>query len=438
MGDALYIPQTAGDIANVPGIIPSADVQAALNFLAGQITTSNNPYGFINASNYGVASSITTTTLSASLNSGSNLATVASTNTFAIGHGVAIAGAGANGGELITSIQAINGNVLTLATNAITTANAGHTVYHDDTAGLQAAINSNNPIIFVGPCNITSPLQNTASLVLKGVSMASSYIYTRRTNIDGLLIKANALLRDFSIYSDPLITTTAGAAIHAKNPSAPAINVDIENVSAYGYEGIYAEGATLGQIVRSWPMGVLNGLHINTPMPYGGWGLTSLQCYVSGAGGWSCFIDQIDTSRMTDVNITANNQGGGLKIGGASGYCNNLMVNIITIENCSGKNLSIGETGGTPRWCKLSNVEINIGTGAFFGSNALQCSLINSALLTGGVSVAGMKNKVSLVSVNSGTITIVSGASKCTVTENDTYSAVVDNGTGSIVANNVV
>lgn len=91
------------------------------------------PAGIYLGSVYGTSGSIVTTT--GSINASSNQLTVASASSFAVGHGIYIAGAGAAGVPLITSVFGIAGNVLTLVDNASTTVSSV-LVQHDESAAL--------------------------------------------------------------------------------------------------------------------------------------------------------------------------------------------------------------------------------------------------------------------------------------------------------------
>jgi hypothetical protein len=93
----------------------------------------------VNVKDFGASGSAQTTT--GSITTGTNLLTVASAIDFAVGQGISVAGAGAAGALLVSSVTAINGLVLTLAGNAGTSV-TGAVVKHDDTAAIQAALTS--------------------------------------------------------------------------------------------------------------------------------------------------------------------------------------------------------------------------------------------------------------------------------------------------------
>jgi hypothetical protein len=80
------------------------------------------------------------TTTTGSITSGTASLTVASASSWKVGQGIRIAGAGAAGAALTTTISAISGTTFTLATNASTTVSSA-SVVHDDTTALQTAIN---------------------------------------------------------------------------------------------------------------------------------------------------------------------------------------------------------------------------------------------------------------------------------------------------------
>lgn len=96
------------------------------------------PYGTFWVSEFGASGSIVTTT--GSITTATNTLTVASASSFAVNQGIYIAGAGAAGANLITTITAIAGTTITLAANASTTV-SGALVQHDESAALQTAIN---------------------------------------------------------------------------------------------------------------------------------------------------------------------------------------------------------------------------------------------------------------------------------------------------------
>lgn len=90
-----------------------------------------------NVLNYGASCSSFQTT--GSITSGQSSLVVAETNTFLIGQGICILGAGTSGANLVTTISNIVGTTITLATTAGgTVTNA--VVIHDDTNAVNAAI----------------------------------------------------------------------------------------------------------------------------------------------------------------------------------------------------------------------------------------------------------------------------------------------------------
>lgn len=86
---------------------------------------------------YNGSGSSTTTT--GSVSSSSTSLVVASASTFSVGQGIFITGAGAAGANKVTTISAISGTTITLASAASTTV-AGVVVQHDDTAAINSAI----------------------------------------------------------------------------------------------------------------------------------------------------------------------------------------------------------------------------------------------------------------------------------------------------------
>lgn len=94
--------------------------------------------GTYTIASFGASGSAVTTT--GSINAASTSLTVASASSFAVGQGIYVAGAGAAGVPLITTITAIAGSTITLAAAASLSV-SGALVQHDDTAAIQAALN---------------------------------------------------------------------------------------------------------------------------------------------------------------------------------------------------------------------------------------------------------------------------------------------------------
>lgn len=95
---------------------------------------------WINAQSTTYKASGSDTTTTGSITSGTATLTVASAVSWKVGQGIRIAGAGAAGAALTTTISAISGTTFTLAANASTTV-SGAAVVHDDTSAIQTAIN---------------------------------------------------------------------------------------------------------------------------------------------------------------------------------------------------------------------------------------------------------------------------------------------------------
>lgn len=105
-----------------------------------------------------------------SIGAGSSVLTLStSAHDFKVGHGIAIKSAGNNKETnywLITTVKAVDGNKLTLSTNASTSA-SGVMVLHDDTKAVNSAISTGNAIYY-----FDIPQMN-----IKGLSLKSNAIY---------------------------------------------------------------------------------------------------------------------------------------------------------------------------------------------------------------------------------------------------------------------
>ena len=90
---------------------------------------------------FGAVGNNASTTGSISSTSNSTTLTVASASTFVQGQGIYVAGAGASGAPLVTTISYISGLTFTLAAPALTTVTSA-AVIADDTAAIQTAFNA--------------------------------------------------------------------------------------------------------------------------------------------------------------------------------------------------------------------------------------------------------------------------------------------------------
>ena len=143
--------------------------------------------------------------------------TVANPATWSVGQGIAVAGAGAGGAELVTSVTAINGDVFTLAENALTTVGPAAAVNHDDTAAFASAIalaQSTTPFrpiqLQAGTFNVTNVNTLTEAVTMFGAGSNATFIQNRGTANDVFDVTANVTFADFFITQAAGITPTAG------------------------------------------------------------------------------------------------------------------------------------------------------------------------------------------------------------------------------------
>jgi outer membrane biosynthesis protein TonB len=128
--------------SHTPTSTPSTSPKPPPSPTTSPVPTSNPPEQTVRASSYGVSGSITET-LCAFI-AGSDKITVDSTESFLVGQGVAIEGAGRSGvkdGWLVTAILSIDGNVLTVRNTPQTNGYAKRLI-HDDSAAMQEAVNA--------------------------------------------------------------------------------------------------------------------------------------------------------------------------------------------------------------------------------------------------------------------------------------------------------
>lgn len=213
-----------------------------------------------------------TTTLAAEMLSGTYDALLTDATTFAIGQGISIVGAGSagpNANELITTINAINGNTVTVNNVAAFTAAQGNTVYHDDTAAIRTAIQAGGRIYLPRPAegyNFTSRIDfvysdttfaghDILSLAPDGSFGGYGYgsttphaIYSRMKTDYLLKVPDNVhhtSMAGFTIKQDPLVTPTAGGGIQVGEVGSYGIKrpqpTTLKNIGMFGtYNGLKA------------------------------------------------------------------------------------------------------------------------------------------------------------------------------------------------------
>jgi len=140
--------------------------------MLGQVSSTRNPVPGLplplGIPPYYISGSTQTTTVgTGGISSGATSGPVASCIDFVPYEGIFLAGAGASGVDLVTSVVSCIGTTLTWMTATSTTISAGATVMHDDTAGLQAAVNAlsipeGKIILPDGHYWINGPLQQTS------------------------------------------------------------------------------------------------------------------------------------------------------------------------------------------------------------------------------------------------------------------------------------
>lgn len=143
IGANSYLSGLVDELGVWKGRIPSAADRAAIwnngagvsyPFAGAAISTVSKQYTYHIKDDFNASGSNQATT--GSIQGGSNILTVPSTIDFKAGQGILIAGAGAIGADLVTTINAITGTTLALANNASVTVTAA-LVQHDDTKALQ-------------------------------------------------------------------------------------------------------------------------------------------------------------------------------------------------------------------------------------------------------------------------------------------------------------
>ena len=153
----VYAPQLLTDLIDVPDPTPSYYLQRNTNNTGYQwgAGISGGAFGDIFTdpiADYSCAGVATETTLIANAYAGNSYIYVSDPSSYSSGHGIVIPGGGAGGTDLVTSVTSKGSNYLNLAaplqTNVIIAGNPV-TVYHDDNAGIQAAIDDNQRYLWL-------------------------------------------------------------------------------------------------------------------------------------------------------------------------------------------------------------------------------------------------------------------------------------------------
>lgn len=135
----------------VDALAYKVDTLAITNVIDGAIYEVDTITGLQLQSNNGtLSSSMAAQYTTGIINSGSNSLTVASVIDFAVGNGICVQGAGANGTALLSTINAISGTTITLADNASTSV-TGQTVSHST-----SIIFTSDPPNYISSQNIVS------------------------------------------------------------------------------------------------------------------------------------------------------------------------------------------------------------------------------------------------------------------------------------------
>ncbi len=234
---------------------------------------------WVSVESYGAAGVITTTTLNGGVLSGAITATLTDASSFAVGHGMAIPGAGVAGVELIVDITGVTGNVVIFTPATSTTVSTGITVYHDDTAAIVAALaTGKHTYLSAGDYHTTSIITiftNRQTLAGEGMFtrtyLNASIIYPRSLTADVIHLYASSAPALIGLRILQSGTATAGAGIVVGQTGTRTSSSRIRYVSVAGtYDGlIIRDGFT--NMVRSSSFGGTRRrtIWINTPIPEG-------------------------------------------------------------------------------------------------------------------------------------------------------------------------
>lgn len=236
---------------------PYDTIDELFNYTSGLVSASTlSRLGVINVMDYNASGSDTTTT--GSITSGLNALTVARTSTFVIGQGIIIAGAGAAGVDLITTIASISNLVITLADAASTTVVAG-LVEHDDTVAINAAATAATGVLLFP---YTSGGYKTTGTVTipRGVNveMVSPILYMGLDNVSAIVVGDTSASNDNVKLSLRVVRNT-----QSDWSDEGCIGIKLINTQASKIEVFQSENFTIGLQCMGYNAGfVYNQLHL--------------------------------------------------------------------------------------------------------------------------------------------------------------------------------
>ena len=191
---------------------------------------------WINAQSTTYKASGSTTTTTGSITSGTATLTVASASSWKVGQGIRIAGAGAAGAALTTTISAISGTTFTLATNASTTVSSA-AIGHDDTVAVQAALDAgpneareiqtdNSGVLFA---RVTPTESTDYNPVKYDPALADAYVNVRQYTGTSVTIGSLPAISGTVTANVPLVSNTPVNQMQA----LPVVLITDEGTGAY-------------------------------------------------------------------------------------------------------------------------------------------------------------------------------------------------------------
>lgn len=453
-------------------------------------TPTDSPFAWaadwVNVKNYGAAGVVTTTTLAAQLNAGSTSATLTSASSYAIGHGMAIPGAGAAGVELVVEITNVSSNVVTFTPATSTLVSVGQNIYHDDTqAFLDALATAKNVYVPVGYYNVQGgqynnviQMTNIGQRLQGGMSdlrmrtqsapVVGSVIYSRSLTKDCIqMVANNTQVMDLTLAVDATLSAskTAGAGLVLGDISryglgaslGPSYGCVVERVGiSHFWDGMRVEFSS-GSFITKVHVSAFHryGMYCTSGEPTGGNWFLDIQCYplgyYSGTVVAGIYMDKFDTARWTNINAIGCPIN--FYLNATAGYIHQQIITGFTNENPTlGIGIKLARTGTYKvRACKFTGGEILVGgvyVGAGCEDNSFTGLTLSATSTYTGFDIYGTRTKIVSVDIGSWAgsastdgIVIRSGADGTQVVGSSAtlrqYGLVIENGaTNNIIVGN--
>ena len=320
---------------------------------------------------------------------------VGSAATFSAGQGIMVAGAGAAGADLITTISSISGTTLTLAANAGTTVTVAQ-VFHDDTAALAAALTAagqtpgSSVRVPTGAYFLSSENDITNAITLYGDGMYQSAFIVTENGINAIVAKSSGItVKDVGLYQSEAYTPTSGVLLSDCDTGATDICFN-DNFTRLMLYGGWDQFDVFNKTIQgSFTYSTLHkpfhsSIYVNNVGPYGDINFDSDQLQACGSPctntATGILIDAADADAWNSMKINSYGTDN-IKITGATGQVDHQRFVNLSSE---GGDISIAKSGANPVFgTSFTGGEFEFATGMTIGNNVTRTSITGTTTYGG-------------------------------------------------------